>query len=103
VLHVISGAPPTIDAETGEIVAHPARFRCYDPHARWPDRAFPVLSEDEVYRPGVTVPAAYKLVIAIRRFCREVAAHDSRAWDPFDAQLVLDAATLSRVLMGGAG
>jgi hypothetical protein len=91
----------SVDQETGEMVNHPARFRCYDPQGRWPDRAFPVLSEDEVYRPGVRIPPAHHLVIALRRFCREVANHDSLNLDPFDAQLVIDAARLVTVLMGG--
>ena len=100
VLHVDPGWS-SVDPETGEILNHPARFRCYDPQGAWPHRAFPVLSEDEVYRPAVTVPPAHKLVIAVRRFAREVANHDSLSLDTFDAGLVTDAARLVAVLMGG--
>ena len=85
-------------AETGEI--HPPRFRCYDPHGRWPDRAFVVLTEDEVYRPAVRVPPDHHLVIALRRFCRQVGGHDSLTLDGFDAGLVVDAARLTAVVMG---
>lgn len=91
----------SVDDETGELVNHPARFRCYDPHADWPRRAFPVLSENEVYRPGVRIPDTHNLVIAVRRFCREVGATKGLTLYPEEAQLVTDAARLVNVLMGG--
>jgi hypothetical protein len=40
------------------------------------------------------------LVIAIRRFCREV-GHGKLSLDVFEAHLVTDAARLVAVLMGG--
>jgi hypothetical protein len=90
-----------IDDETGEIVNHPARFRVYDPQAAWPYRSFQNLYEDEVHRPSVALVEEWRLVTAIRRFCREVGASKSRSLDAFDAQLVTDAFRLTVVIMGG--
>lgn len=99
VLHVDAGWTQ-VDPETGEITNHPASFRCYDPQGAWPHRAFPTLTETEIHRPSVAIPPAHKLVIAVRRFCREVGTHNSLTLDAFDAGLVTDAARLVAVLMG---
>jgi hypothetical protein len=99
VLHVDAGAPNTVD-EWGEIQRHPARYRTYDPHARWPDKAFRWVGEDEVNRQGIRVASAQSLVIAVRRFCREVGT-GGLVLDGFEADLVTDAGRLVAVLMGG--
>ncbi len=93
------GAPPTSRQERSSTIRR--RFRCYDPQGAWPHRAFPVSAKTRCYRPAVAIPPTHKLVIAVRRFCREVANHDSLTLDTFDAHLVTDAARLVAVLMGG--
>ena len=100
VLHVDSGGQPYVDAETGEIVHRPASFRCYDPLAPWPNKAFVNLAEGEVNAQAVTVADNTSMVIAIRRFCRQV-ADGPKTLGTLDAQLVIDAARLVAVVMGG--
>jgi hypothetical protein len=98
VLHVDGGGRRT--DEWGELVSVPALFRCYDPWAPWPHKAFRTLSEDEVNKDAIRVADPQSLVIAIRRFCREV-GHGKLSLDVFEAHLVTDAARLVAVLMGG--
>lgn len=100
VLWADAGAPATVDDE-GEIHAHPASFRCYDPFAPWPDKAFRWLSEDEVNRDGIRIASPQSLVTALRRFCREVGANKHLSLRPYEAELVSDAARLAAVLMMG--
>lgn len=99
VVGVDAGGPPTVD-EYGEIIKHPARFRCYDYLAPWPYKSFRALSEDEVTTVGLRVASTQRLVTAIRRFCREV-GHGSLTLDAFEARLVTEAAHLVAVVMGG--
>lgn len=86
--------------EWGELVNRPARFRCYDPFAPWPAKSFRWLSEDEVNRDTVAVASAQQIVTAVRRFCREV-GHGGLSLDAFEADLVVEAAHLAAVVMGG--
>lgn len=99
VVGIDSGAPPSVD-EYGEIIKHPAHFRCYDYLAPWPYKSFRALSEDEVTTVGLRVASTQRLVTAIRRFCREV-GHGSLTFDAFEARLVTEAAHLVAVVMGG--
>lgn len=105
VLAVDAGAPDTLDATTGEIIEHPARFRCYNPIAPWPHRAFTSIAEGEVNRESIAVAETRSLVLAVRRFCGQVCDHTRRRYpghfDDFEAQLVTDAARLVAVLMMG--
>jgi hypothetical protein len=98
VLHVDGGGRYT--DEWGELVNVPARFRCYDPHAAWPHKSFRWLSEDEVNRDAMSVASDQSLVIAIRRFCREVGT-GGYTLDAWEAGLVTDAARLVAVVMMG--
>jgi hypothetical protein len=99
VLHVDAGAPATVD-EWGELHEHPATFRVYDPFAPWPRAAFRRISEDEVNREAIALASQQSLVIAVRRFCREVAT-GKRTLSAFECGLVTDAARLVAVLMMG--
>ncbi len=103
VLHVDSGGPNTFDEETGEVVTHPTRFRCYDPLAPWPYRSFQTFAEDELCPASIAVPPQSDVVRAIRRFCREAGRQPKGRpllLDAFDAGLVTDAWRLVVALMG---
>lgn len=104
VVHVNPGQPDTI-SDDGEIVHHPARYRCHNPAGHWPDQAFVTISETEIDPATVAPASALSLVAAIRRFCREVGGIDRlrvrRTLDAHEAQLVTDAWRLVVALMGG--
>jgi hypothetical protein len=94
----------TVDPDTGELATVPNRYRCYDSQG-WPSHAFPTVFETELTRSSVSVPPPQRLVLAVRRFAGEVCQHKRRrkqlTLDPFEADLMLDAARLVAVLMGG--
>jgi hypothetical protein len=103
VLNVDAGGPPTYDDETGEVVTHPALFRCYDPLTPWPYRSFETFREDELCAASVAVPPTSDLVKAVRRFCREVGSgRRTGSFDAHEADLVTDAWRLVVVMMGRA-
>jgi hypothetical protein len=99
VVHVDPGAPDTVTVD-GEIIKHPARYRCYDPLAPFPWRCFVTLDENDIQPSAIAVAPSISVVGAIRRFCREVGT-GPRTLDAHHAQLVTDAHRLVAVLMGG--
>lgn len=99
VLEVDPGGPATVDGD-GEIHDHPARYRCYDPLAPWPHRAFTWIPEPEVNRDSIRPAERPSMVTAIRRFCLHVATSNSGTLDAFEAQLIQHAGRLAAVLMG---
>lgn len=99
VVQAFAGAPRTY-TEDGEIVEHPARYRCYDPLVQPLPKAFVTITEPEINRESITIPDRHNLVGAVRRFCMEV-ARGRLVLDGFEAQLLGDAYRLSNVLMGG--
>jgi hypothetical protein len=99
VLDVDPGRPDTID-DDGEIHPHPARYRCYDPLAPWPHRAFVWVTEPEIDRQSIAVAARPSLVTAIRRFCGEVIKSNRSTLDGFEADLIRHASRLAGVLIG---
>jgi hypothetical protein len=89
-------------SDDGEIVNRPAHFRCYDPLAPWPRKAFMWVSEEHVNRNTLAVVPPYDLARAVRRFCGEVCEHMAGRkgmLDHFEADLVTHAARLTSVLM----
>ena len=97
VLEVIDGVR-RLDEETGEIILVRA-FRCFDPVARW-DTAFRTVNEHLISADGVEATPPYGLAKTVRRFCQEV-ANGRGLLVGRDAQLVVDAARLAAILMGG--
>lgn len=99
VLSIDPGRPDTV-TEDGEIIRHPPRYRCYDPFAPWPHKAFVDILEPEINRESIAAKPAHELVIAVRRFCRQASLANHLTLDTQDAQLVTDAARLVAVIMG---
>lgn len=100
VLQIDPGRPATVD-DNGEIHEHPARYRCYDPLAPWPHRAFTWILEPEINRASIQPAERQSMVTAIRRFCYEIATKKNGTLDGFEAQLIEHAHRLAVVLMGG--
>jgi hypothetical protein len=100
VVEIDPGRPATVD-DDGEIHDHPARYRTYDPLAPWPHRSFTWVAEPEINRDSIRPAERQSMVTAIRRFCLEVATHNSRNLDGFEAQLIQHCQRLAAVLMGG--
>lgn len=85
-----------VDEETGEVSLTRA-FRCYDPIAPW-WAAFRTVREDEVSQDGVELVASNRIVVAIRRFCREISGGKGLLTTT-EARLLHDAMTLAKAVM----
>ena len=99
VLSIDPGRPDTV-TDDGEIIHHPPRYRCYDPFAPWPHKAFIDIAEPDINPASIAPKPSHELVIAVRRFCRQASLSKHLTLDMGDARLVADAARLVAVIMG---